>query len=111
MSPRDFRAHPVTSTIRDAAYGGRRCLPSETDLDDLRLSPSLRTRVEEACQEVARVHDTGAHQDAWKLGDEKAAAILELVPEKQRAPGFYQQRDPLSDETDPAVLAAAIRGN
>jgi hypothetical protein len=108
LSLADFRRHPIVVTIQDAAMGGRRGLPSKAELDALKLSPSLRADVAEACEHVARMHGTGEQKMAWHVGYEKAAALLARVPVAKQDPAHYAPPDPHADVTDPAELAALV---
>jgi hypothetical protein len=103
-----FRSHPVTQTIREAAYGGKRGLPSKAELDALHLSPPLRARVREACESVAAIHDRGDQQVAWNAGDKEAASLLERLPAEQRDPRFYRPAPADDGVTHPTALAALI---
>lgn len=103
-----LRQHPVFQTIREAAYFGTGALPTKQDLDRLDLSAAARREVEQACQRVAEIHDTGHHSDAWSACDDAASRIIDTLPDEQRDPGYLQKPDPLADVTDPMELAARV---
>jgi hypothetical protein len=100
--------HPVRALLRQAAYAGKRRLPTEAELDKLGLPGEIRSRVKQACREVAAVHDEGAHQDAWDDGDQHAAQIIDGLRGELRDPDHWRAPDPLADVDDPAELAAAV---
>jgi hypothetical protein len=108
MSFPDFRKHPVREAIADAAHHGRRGLPSEAELDALKLSPYLRARVKEACQVYAEIHDSGEQKLAWDCADEESAWVLERLPAEQRDLSFYAPEQ-VAETSDPRELAARVR--
>ena len=99
MTPADFRAHPVTQLLRDAAHGSRG-LPHRTELERLKLPASARRELEAACKRVARTFDEGSHQDAWADGDRAAASILAGVNEELRDPRYLEEPAELPDSPD-----------
>jgi hypothetical protein len=107
MTSAQFRSHPVYTTIRHAAYGGERALPTTAQLDALKLSPTARKLVRDACRQVADLHAAGTQQDAWALGDELSVAILEGLSEEQRDPRNFEERQPL-ETMDAGELADLI---
>lgn len=107
------RKHPVAEMIRTAAYGGGRGLPTQRELDALKLSPSSRASVETACKDVAKIHDTGMHQDAWMAAEERAGLIIDALPERQQADDCIAREAPGSEAlvpNHPAALARLVRG-
>lgn len=108
LSVAEFRQHPLRELVADAAQHGRRGLPSNEDLDALKVNHELRDSVKKACQAVAEVWETGEQRTAWEVGDEKAARLIERLPKAQRSPSYYEPADPHADVTDPRELAALI---
>lgn len=108
MSRADYRRHPVVAAVWHAT-NGRRALPSEPELDALRLSPGIRRQVQKACAEVAELHEAGLNQKARSLAEERAGEILDALPPEIADNNEYLRpaEDPLT-EYDPATLAAAV---
>jgi hypothetical protein len=102
----DFNRHPVRQLIRDAAYHGAGGLPTAAELDALDLSAQARAKVKDACERAAEVHDEGAHQTAWSMGDQVAAQILGELPDEKRDPDYLKPSTELPD--DPAELADLV---
>lgn len=108
VSVADFKRHPLVEAIREAAYHGAKAVPSKRQLDGLDLPSADRRRIREACEEVAAIHDTGHHQNAWKAGDRAAAEVFKRLPEDQRDPDFHKPPEPLIDDMSPRDLAAQV---
>src|SRR4051794_12279088 len=107
MTIEQFTNHPVRQMIRAAAYAGDRAKPTTGELDSLKLSASDRALVARACTEVAKLHATGVHSDAWSRGDDLAAEIVGGLPDEQRDPRNFFERPPL-ETMGPADLATLV---
>jgi hypothetical protein len=89
LSPPEFRRHPVTSTLRDAASGG---VPTEAELDALKLPAAVRRQVGDAAAKAAAMRLAGQNVDG-------------LAPEFQD-PDY--RRPPEPDTYDPGELAESV---
>jgi hypothetical protein len=101
------RTHPITETIRHAAYLGERALPSKEELDTLQLSPAMRAKVLRACVDVAEIHDNGIKSEAWAAADEAAAGIIDELPLDLQDPDYTRAED--LSKLGPLELADRVR--
>jgi len=109
MTPR--RQHPIREMIRVAAYDGARALPSDAELDALKLPPAARKAVLEHCREVAAMNDRGTHAAAWVRADELAAGLIDSLPDELADPDEFERRLRPPDTTvglSPRELAALV---
>jgi hypothetical protein len=103
LSPPEFRRHPVTSTLRDAASGG---VPTEAELDALKLPAAVRRQVGDAAAKAAAMRLAGQNADARDYANERATLIVDgLAPEFQD-PDY--RRPPEPDTYDPGELAESV---
>jgi hypothetical protein len=94
--------------ILGAAHFGQRGLPSEQDLDALKLTTEQRRRVAEACEDYADLHREGDRRSAWDDAGKVAAEIIGELPAEQRDAAFYEpERDELAG-LNPEELAALV---
>lgn len=105
LTRREILKHPVyTRVLRQAAFGD---LPTELELDALKLPPALRRRVASEALKIAEFRAGGEHAVAQREAKEQAAGLVgELPPELQRS-DYLREPDPETD--DPAALAAQVR--
>lgn len=108
LGPAEFRRHPVTTLLRDAAFHGESGIPTPAELDALDLEPDLRGRVERDCAAVAAIHATGNRAAAWAQADRDAVEVIGALQIDQRDPDYLEPVDDL-DALNPDELAARIR--
>jgi hypothetical protein len=108
MTLSEFAAHPVRQAIHEAAFHGEGAIPSQAELDRLKL-PGVATReVAKAAREAATEHGTGRQAQAWSMGDEAAAKIIDGLAGEQRDP-TYLDPPPGPESTDPRELARGVQ--
>ena len=102
----EFKKHPVTTLLKDAAHFGRRAVPSAAELDALKLDAGGRKRVLDACEAAAEIHAGGHHERGWEAAEKSAAEIIDSLPEAQQNPAYADaaKPDPFDTE-DPLALA------
>lgn len=98
------RRHPVAQLLSAAAQGG---LPSQPELDELRLSPGDRRKVEEAAKVAAAHKAEGSNKAARDAARESATRIVAELPGEQQSPDYL--RPPDNQPDDPEALAARVR--
>ena len=109
-----FRRHPIRQVLQFAGYGGRRGLPSEHELDALKLPGAIRKRLLEGCCEAAAIKDEGRHAEAWAHADTLAAELISGLDESMFTPEAFARRTEPPDMTasmTPAELAALAHTN
>lgn len=97
--------HPVTTLLRESVSNGER--PSREDIDALKLPAEHRLQFDQAVDDCLGIRETGARGVANEAAHEASLALVNALPLRLRDPA-YNYRDPLTDVTDPAELAAAI---
>lgn len=104
----DFGRHPVRQTLQAAAAFQRKGLPSAAELDELKLSPTHRAQLRDACVRVADLMDAGQMADARELADEEAGRLIGALPAEQREPGYFAPASPEMAGLGPRELAALV---
>lgn len=101
----ELMRHPVWQLVTAAAHGDRQ-LPTQAQLDALKLTAEKRRLVAEACEKAAAVKATGHNADARREARAAAAEIVGGLPDEQRSPDYLRPPEP--EPTDPAALAAQV---
>lgn len=103
LTPAELRRHPVTELLVQAAGGN---LPTEADLDELRLPQEPRREVADAAALAAAAKAGGENQEARAIAREAAARIVNALPPEMQDPDYLKEPEP--DVTNPADLAAQV---
>lgn len=108
MTYKDFRKHPVTQTLQNAAHG-HRGLPTPRKLDGLKLPAVARMKLDAECRKVATAYDRGYRKGAWEEAKSAAAGILGDLSPGYHRPDYLTANEPdPTDNMNPAELAALI---
>jgi hypothetical protein len=101
---RELRAHPIYSVLNDQAARGY--VPTEQELDELRLPPEHRRKVGAACKVAAAIRAGGEHAAATQSARDAALAIVSDLPPELQRPDYLRPPDPTPD--DPRGLADQV---
>lgn len=110
LTAAEFRAHPITELFQSVGFHGRGALPTEAELEVLKVAPDIVEQIATGCDQVLKVKDTTSNAEAWALADELSARVISRLPERQRRPDYLQVRQSLTDERSmaPDELAARV---
>lgn len=97
------RNHPVRQLLDAAALGQ---IPSEPELDALRLAPDKRRKVADAAVNAAAAKAVGENREATRLARDSADQIVAGLPPELRNPDYLRPAD--TEPDDPESLAAQV---
>lgn len=100
-----LRKHPVGQILSQAAMGS---LPSDEELDELRIPAERRHSLAVAAAAVAAASRSGDKQQARTLAEEQAAALIDALPESRQDPDYLRRREAEAMPTDPRGLASRV---
>lgn len=103
LSHADFKKHPVTRTLKSAAFGD---LPTEKELDRLELPPDVRRKVFDAALVTVGIKAGGENQAARIHAHDQAARIVDSLPDQLKRPDYLREEDDTPD--DPRALADRV---